>query len=45
VEGQAHLLEMVAALRPPGGFPGGLNGRQQQGDQDPDDRDDHQQFD
>ena len=40
----ADLLEVVGALHPPGGFPRGLHGRQQQRDQDPDDRDHDQQF-
>ena len=42
---QSQLLEIVAALRPPGGLPSGLNGRQQQRDQNADDGDDHQQLD
>jgi hypothetical protein len=32
-------------LGPPSGFTRGLNGRQQQGDQDSDDRDDDQELD
>jgi hypothetical protein len=45
VHGQADLLEIVAALRPPGRFAGGLHGRQQQTNQDADDRDHDQQLD
>jgi hypothetical protein len=44
VQGQADLLEIVRAARPPGGFPRLLNGGQQQRDQDRDNRDHHQQF-
>ena len=43
--GQAELLEVVLALRPPGRFSRRLHGRQQQPDEDADDRDDHQEFD
>ena len=39
---QADLLEMVDALRVAGRFAGRLDGRQEQGDQDPDNRDDYQ---
>jgi catechol 2,3-dioxygenase-like lactoylglutathione lyase family enzyme len=45
VQGQTHLLEVVAALGPAGRLPRLLHRRQQQGDQDRDDRDHHQQFD
>ena len=45
VQGQADLLEVVDALDPPRRLAGRLDGRQQQGDQDRDDRDHHQQFD
>ena len=44
LNGKAVLLEMRAALHTPGGFPGGLNGRQKKGDQRADDRDDHKKF-
>ena len=40
----AQLLEVVDALRPPGGLPGSLYCGQQQADQDTNDRDHHQQF-
>jgi len=43
-EGQGDLFQVVLALRPPCAFPGRLHCRQQEGDQDADDRDDHQQF-
>ena len=33
VQGQSDLFEVVAALHPPGGLPGRLNGGEQQGDQ------------
>jgi hypothetical protein len=42
---QSHLLEIVHALGTPGRPSGRLNGRQQQGDQDRDDRDHHQKLD
>ena len=42
VQAQAHLLEIVGALDAAGRLAGGLDGRQEQGDQDRDDRDDHQ---
>ena len=42
---QAHLFEIVLALRTPSSLAGGLDGRQQQGDQDADDGDDDQEFD
>ena len=45
VQGQPHLLEVVLALRPPGGLAGGLDGGEEQADQDGDDGDDHQQLD
>ena len=45
VNRQAHLFEVVAALRAPRRFPRLLHGRQQQRDQDGDNRDDDQQFD
>ena len=45
VQGEADLLEVVDALRPPRRLPRRLNRRQQQGDQDGNDRDDDQQFD
>ena len=45
VDGQADLLEVVDALRPPGRLAGRLHGGQQQGDQDRDDRDHHQELD
>ena len=45
VDRQAHLPEVVGTLHPPGGFAGRLNGGQQQGDQNPDDRNDHEKLD
>ena len=45
VHGQRQLLEIVPAGRRRRSFPRGLNGGQQQRDQDPDDGDDDQQFD
>ena len=45
MEGQANLLEVVETLQPPRGFASRLHGRQQQRNQDPDDRHDHQKFD
>ena len=45
MQGHAELLEVIDALGAPGSFAGGLNGGQQQGDQDADDADDHEQFD
>jgi hypothetical protein len=45
VESQPNLLEVVAALTSPCGFAGRLDRRQKQRDQNPDDRDDHQEFD
>ena len=44
LQGDAELGQVVQALRPPGGLPRGLNGRQQQRDQNADDRDHHQQL-
>jgi hypothetical protein len=44
VGGQPDLLEIIATLGPPRRFPGCLHRRQQERDQNPDDRDDHQQF-
>jgi hypothetical protein len=45
VHAQAHLLEVVAALRAGRGRPHLLDGRQQQADQDGDDRNDDEQLD
>ncbi len=45
VQGQTDLLEIILALRLTGRFTGLLHCGQQQGDQDCDDRNDHQQFD
>jgi hypothetical protein len=42
---QTKLLEIVRARHPPGCFPSGLNRRQYQSYQDPDDGDDHQKLD
>jgi hypothetical protein len=42
VQCQAELLEIVAARQSPRRFASGLNGRQQQGNQDTDDGDDYQ---
>ena len=44
-EGQPDLLQVVLTGGPPRLLPGGLNRRQEQRDQRPDDRDDHQQLD
>jgi len=44
VQPQADVLEVVVALRTPCGLARRLRGRQQQGDQNADDGDDHQQF-
>ena len=44
MQGQADLLQIVAALHAVRGFPDLLDGRQQQADQDGDDRDHHQQL-
>ena len=40
-----QLLEVVLARSPSRGFPRGLDGREQERDQDPDDSDDNEQFD
>ena len=45
VQGQADLLQVVDALGPPRRLACGLDGGQEQGDQDADDRDDHQELD
>jgi hypothetical protein len=45
LNGQANLLELIFALRPPGRFPRGLNRREQQGHQNPNDRDHDKKFD
>jgi hypothetical protein len=45
VEGEADLLQVVDAPGPPRRLARRLDGGQQQGDQDGDDRDDHQQLD
>jgi hypothetical protein len=42
---EAELLEIVAALRPPRGFAGGLHRRQEQRHQEGDDRDHHEHLD
>jgi hypothetical protein len=44
VQCQANLVQVVLALRAPRRLARLLDGRQQQGDQDRDDRDHHQQF-
>ena len=44
-EGQTDLLEVVLAGGPARLLPGGLDRRQEQGDQRPDDRDDDQELD
>ena len=44
MERDAELLQVVLALQPPRRFPRRLHGRQQQRDQDPDDRNDNEQF-
>ena len=41
---QSHLLDVVRALQPPCRLPSRLHGRHQQADQNPDDRDHHQEF-
>src|SRR5262249_6835094 len=43
--GEGDLLEIVRALRPPSRLAGGLDGGQEQRDQDGDDRDHHPQLD
>ena len=45
LEGEPELLEMIGALRSPCSFSSHLNGGQQQGHQNTDDRDDDEQFD
>jgi hypothetical protein len=45
VQREADLLDVVGALRAPRRLPRRLDGGQQQGDQDNDDRDHHQQLD
>jgi len=40
-----QLPDLIGALDAASGLTGGLNRRQQQRDQNPDDRDHHQQFD
>jgi hypothetical protein len=45
VHRQTDLLEVVRALGPPSRFPRGLNGRQQQANEDGDDADHHKQLD
>ena len=45
VKRQAHLLEIIAALHPPGSLPRRLDRRQQKGNQDADDRDYDQELD
>jgi hypothetical protein len=42
---EADILEVVFALRATRSFAGGLDGGQEQRDQDADDRNDNQQFD
>jgi hypothetical protein len=42
---QPDLLEIVLALRPAGGLPGALHGRQQEADERRDDRDHDQKLD
>ena len=44
VQRQAHLLEIVLALRPTGGLTGLLDRRKEQGDQYRDNRDDNQKL-
>jgi hypothetical protein len=44
VNGNAELLQIIPALRAAGGFARLLDGRQQQGNQDRDNRDHHQQL-
>ena len=45
MQGHAELLEVIDALCAPCGFARGLNGGQQQRDEDADDADDHEQLD
>jgi hypothetical protein len=42
---EAHLFEVVRAIRPTGCFAGCLHGRQQEADEHADDGDHHQEFD
>jgi hypothetical protein len=42
VQGNTKLLQIIRALASPGGFPRGLNGRQQQRHQNADNGDDNQ---
>jgi hypothetical protein len=44
VQAKTDLLQVIRALRPPGGFARRLNGREQQGDQDADNGDDNQKL-
>ncbi len=44
VKRQPQLLQMILALCPASRFTSLLNGREQEGDEDRDDRDHHQQF-
>lgn len=44
VHREPDLLAVIGTLHAPSGFASSLHSRQQQPDQDPDDRDDHQQF-
>jgi hypothetical protein len=45
MNGQHELLDVIDALGTPGGFARSLNGGEQKGDQDRDDRDHDQQLD
>lgn len=45
LQGDAQLFEVVGALEAPARFAGGLDGRQQERNQDANNRDDDQQFD
>jgi hypothetical protein len=45
MQGDAVLLQIVNALRPPACLASGLDRRQQKGHEDPDDRNNDQQFD
>jgi hypothetical protein len=42
--GQVDLVQIIFATHHPGSLTGSLDGRQEQTHQDPDDRDDHQEF-
>jgi hypothetical protein len=44
VDSKSHLLHVVSALHSTSGFTSGLNGRQEQSNQNPDDCDNHEQF-